>query len=75
MNTLDKFCRPMVVFSVDNVEHRQHYKDFVRYSTWGRCPVRFEVPEEVGMDLVTMIQRKLLEYYMAQDRKLDKEAA
>lgn len=75
MNTLDKFCRPMVVFNVDNVEHRQHYKDFVRYNTWGRCPVRFEVPEEVGMDLVTMIQRKLLEYYMAQDRKLDKEAA
>lgn len=74
MNTLDRFCRPMVVFDVENAVHRQHYKDFVRYNTWGRCPVRFEVPEEDGMNLVTMIERKMLDYYMSQDRKL-KEAA
>ena len=72
MNTLDRFCRPLVTFDVANPEHRQHYYTFAQYRTWGRCPVRFEVPEDTGLDLVSMIQRQLLEYYRVQDTELAK---
>jgi hypothetical protein len=75
MNTLDRFCRPLVTFDVTNPEHRQHYHTFAKHRTWGRCPVRFEVPEDTGLDLVSMIQRQLLDYYMSQDKQLLKLAA
>jgi len=71
MNILDKFCRPMVIFDVTNSDHRQHYRTFTQYRTWGRCPVRFEIPEDTGMDLISMVQKQLLDYYMSQDKELN----
>lgn len=68
MSQLALHGRPWVVFNATNTEHRKWYADFVRTGTWGRCPVRFVVPEDHN-NLITMIQRKLVEYYVQQEFK------
>ena len=62
MSVLELHSRPFVAFDASNREHRQHYHNFVVTRSWGKCPVRFLVPEDHG-DLVTMMQRALIEYY------------
>ena len=62
MSRLNLWGRPWTVFDPANKEHRQHYHNFVMTRSWGSCPFRFVVPEDHG-DLVTMIQRSLIEYY------------
>jgi len=44
------------------------YYEFVKKSTWGHCPVRFVVPDDQG-DLITMIQRTLVKYYVEKEFK------
>lgn len=56
--------RPLVAFDPHNKEHRKFYFQFLETSSWGHCPVRFIVPDEHGFDLITMIQRSLLQYYV-----------
>jgi hypothetical protein len=51
------------VFNAKNREHRQWFADFNETSQWGRCPVRFVVNEDHG-DLITQIQRELIQYYV-----------
>lgn len=63
MSRLSLFGRPFVVFDPSNKDHRSYYYDFVRTSSWGHCPVRFVVPEDHG-DLITMIQRSLIKFYV-----------
>jgi hypothetical protein len=63
MGVLELSGRPFIVFDPANKQHRSYYHDFVQSGTWGRCPYRFVVPEDHG-DLVTMIQRSLVEYYV-----------
>ena len=63
MSKLELFGRPFVVFDPKKKEHRQYYHKFVHTGTWGGCPVRFVVPEDHG-DLITMIQRALIAYYV-----------
>lgn len=72
MSQLALYGRPWVVFDATNSEHRSWYADFVRNGTWGRCPVRFVIPDDHG-NLITMIQRKLVEYYVQQEFKLSKK--
>lgn len=60
--------RPWTVFDPANKDHRHWYYDFIKYDTWGRCPVRFVVPEDHG-NLVTMIQRNLVAYYVTKEFK------
>lgn len=60
--------RYWVVFDPSNKNHRLWYHEFVQHGTWGRCPVRFVVPEDHN-NLVTMIQRKLVEYYVHREFK------
>jgi len=74
MSRLQLLHRPWVVFDPTDKNHRKYYADFVRYSTWGRCPVRFFVDDDSG-DLITMIQRKLVDYYVSQEflRKRNKQ--
>jgi hypothetical protein len=60
--------RPWTVFDPANQQHRAWYYNFVKTGTWGRCPVRFVVPEDHG-NLITMIQRNLVEYYVTQEFK------
>lgn len=72
MSQLALHGRPWVVFDATNPEHRRWYADFVNSGTWGRCPVRFVVPDDRG-NLVTMIQRNLVEYYVQQEFKSKKK--
>ena len=58
--------RAWTVFDPSNQQHRSWYHDFVKTGAWGRCPVRFVVPEDHG-NLVTMIQRNLVAYYVTQE--------
>lgn len=58
--------RPFTVFDPANVTHRAHYYKFVNTRSWGNCPVRFILTEEDG-DLLTMIQRSLVSYYVKQE--------
>jgi hypothetical protein len=61
-----------VAFDAENKEHRRYYAEFVKFQTWGHCPVRFLVTDEHGMDLPTMIRNKLCEYYVDQEFKREK---
>jgi hypothetical protein len=64
MSKLEFFSRPLVAFDPNNKQHREWYNDFIKYRGWGRCPVRFICPDVSGMNLVTMIQQQLIEYYV-----------
>ncbi len=66
MSKLQLLHRPWVVFDAANDNHRLYYAEFVQYSTWGRCPVRFVVDDDSN-DLITMIQRKLVEFYVSKE--------
>jgi len=64
MSKLEFLCRPLVAFDPYNKDHRRWYAEFVEYGGWGRCPVRFIVPEDTGMDLPSMIKNSLIQYYI-----------
>ena len=66
MSALELHGRPYTVFDPSNKQHRRFYSEFVRTASWGACPVRFVVPEDHG-DLVTMIQRSLVKYYVERE--------
>jgi len=66
MSKLQLLHRPWVVFDPHNMAHRTYYAEFVQYGTWGRCPVRFFTDDDSG-DLITMIQRKLVDYYVSNE--------
>ena len=66
MSVLELHGRPYTVFDPADKQHRRYYSDFVRTHSWGTCPVRFVVPEDHG-DLITMIQRSLVKYYVAKE--------
>ena len=68
MSRLELYGRPFVAFDPSNKDHRRHYHNFVLKKTWGSCPVRFMCPEDHG-DLVTMMQRALIEYYTKREFK------
>jgi hypothetical protein len=63
MSRLAYFGRPWVVFDASNKEHRRWFAEFNRTSSWGGCPVRFVVNDQAG-DLITMIQRELIQFYV-----------
>lgn len=66
MSVLHIKSRPWTVFDPSNKDHRRWYAEFQKLGTWGRCPVRFMVPEDQG-DLITMIQRKLIDFYVKKE--------
>jgi hypothetical protein len=66
MSRLQLHGRPYVVFSAKNKEHRRWFADFNRTGAWGRCPVRFVIPDDHG-DLITMIQRELIRFYVEKE--------
>lgn len=63
MSRLQLHGRPWVVFDAENKDHRRWFADFNQTGAWGRCPVRFVVNEDHG-DLITMIQRELIRFYV-----------
>jgi hypothetical protein len=66
MSILEYKSRPWTVFDPTNKDHRRWYHEFVKHGTWGRCPYRFVVADDHG-NLITMIQRKLVEYYVERE--------
>lgn len=64
MSRLEFLSRPLVAFDPAKKEHRRFYYEFIERKGWGWCPVRFICPDDTGMNLVTMIQRALIEYYI-----------
>ena len=63
MSKLNYIGRPWVIFDPYNKQHRSWFHEFQRFNTWGRCPVRFVVADDGG-DLVGMMQRQLVQYYV-----------
>lgn len=68
MSRLQLFGRPWVVFNAKNKDHRRWFADFNANLSWTRCPVRFVVNDDHG-DLITMIQRELIQYYVDKEFK------
>jgi hypothetical protein len=68
MSNLNLFVRPWTVFDPSNQSHRTYYYEFLQSGTWGNCPLRFVVDNDHG-DLITMIQRSLVNYYVDQEFK------
>ena len=66
MSVLFRGSRPLLTFDVNNPAHRKWYADFVKYNTWGKCPVRF-MSESLDQDLVTHISGKMLSYYVKKE--------
>jgi len=66
MSRLALHSRPFVVFDPANKDHRKWFAEFNTSSKWGNCPVRFVIDNENG-DLVTMIQRRLIQYYVSRE--------
>jgi hypothetical protein len=72
MSKLSLYGRPFTVFDPGNKDHRRFFYEFQESGTWGRCPVRFVVPDDQG-DLVTMIQRSLIAFYV--DKEFGKKSS
>jgi hypothetical protein len=70
MSKLQLHGRPYVVFDPTNKDHRKWFANFNKHLTWSDCPVRFVIDDDHG-DLITMIQRKLIQYYV--DREFGPE--
>jgi hypothetical protein len=66
MSRLAFIGRPWVAFEATDPQHRAWFAEFRKLGTWGRCPVRFIIPADHG-DLITMIQRRLIDYYVGQE--------
>ena len=64
MSKLEFYNRPLVAFDPINKDHRRYYAEFLEYSGWGSCPVRFIVPADSGGDLTLMIKNHLVQYYI-----------
>lgn len=69
MSVLLLSARPLVVFDPNNIKHRKHYAEFVRRKTWGYSPVRFAI-EGSHTDLVTHIERELIDFYTLKEFKV-----
>ena len=68
MSRLEFYSRPLVAFDAHSKEHRVIYYRFVKEASWGHSPYRFIVPEDHG-DLITLIQRQMIDYYLTKEFK------
>jgi len=66
MSRLSLYGRQWVVFDAQSKQHRQWFAEFQARKSWAHCPVRFIIDNEHG-DLLTMIQRRLIEFYTDQE--------
>jgi hypothetical protein len=68
MSKLELYGRNYVIFDAKNKDHRRWFADFNKNRTWANCPVRFLIDNDHG-DLITMIQRSLIQYYVDREFK------
>jgi len=73
MSILQLNSRPMIAFDENNIDHRSYYHNFVKRRTWGYCPVRF-ISDDINNDLISHINKKLLNYYIAQEFESENQA-
>lgn len=73
MSKLEFYIRPLVAFDPANKNHRRWYHEFMQYGGWGKCPVRFVCPEDIGYDLTIMIRNELIDYYVKKEFKSAKK--
>ena len=66
MSRLQLHGRPFVVFDAKNRDHIRWFAEFNHTASWGNCPVRFVIDNDHG-DLVTMVQRELIAYYVSKE--------
>jgi len=64
MSKLEFYSRQLIMFNPASKEHRGYYYEFLERGTWGHCPYRFIVQDGHRDNLVNMIQRSLLDYYV-----------
>ena len=67
MSKLEYLARPLVAFNPSNKDHRRAYAEFLEYGGWGMSPVRFICPDDHGMDLPSMIQHSLIQFYVERE--------
>jgi hypothetical protein len=72
MSRLQLHGRQFMVFDPSDKQHRKWFADFNKNRSWSRCPVRFVVNDDHG-DLVTQIQRELIQHYVDKEFKSIKE--
>ena len=75
MSKLEFYARQLVAFDPANKQHRRYYYEFLESRTWGRCPVRFICPEQTGADLVKMMQTQLVDWYVKQEFKKERNVS
>lgn len=63
MSKLALYGRPYTVFDPKNKDHRRWFANFNKFQSWKDCPVRFVIDNDHG-DLITMIQRSLIQFYV-----------
>jgi hypothetical protein len=63
---LDIYRKPVVLFDVNNQEHRKDYAKFIQTGSWLHCDRHYEICTAGGHSQ-GIIQRQLLEYYMTQE--------
>lgn len=76
MSFLDFAKRPMVIFDVNNRDHRKMFAKYIATKTWKECPVRFGLPDDQGHTYNT-IQNRLTEWYLTKEFgkfKVDKKS-
>ena len=71
MSILLRNRRDMVAFEVENPDHRKWFAEFVKYRSWGQCPVRF-MTDALDQDLVSFINEKMLAYYIKREFENEK---
>lgn len=67
---LDAYLRPFVVFDPADRKHRELFGKYCESGSWGSCPYRFTLDEDHG-NLTATLQRKLTEYYLAKEFKIE----
>ena len=71
MSVIEMNSRPKIRFDATNHQHRAYFQDFMKTGSWKNCPYQFFL-EENQWNLVTMIQNKILNFYLNKDRKVNK---
>ena len=64
MSRLQLYGRPFVVFDPQNKDHRRWFAEFNTNRSWKDCPVRFVLVDKDHGDLITQIQRSLIQFYV-----------
>ena len=59
---LSMHLRQPMFFDASNKAHRKYYFQFVKTSSWGKCPYNWVIDDE-STSVPHMMHKKLVEYY------------